>query len=118
MALRVAINAALKSLIGNQWALPYHYIARAISSQLFSGVISRRATVRAIAAKLELDYFGVDFSIIDEQQLLVFEANAGMRVNPDFSADFPYLAPQIEKLISRFQHLVERKLAGRQREVS
>ncbi|MDH3583369.1 MAG: tetratricopeptide repeat protein [Phycisphaerae bacterium] len=54
--------------------------------------------IRRIHASLGLDYFGIDFTIASERELLVFEANAGMRINPDYLSDFPYLAAPIEQI--------------------
>lgn len=65
--------------------------------------------INNIAAQLQLDYFGIDFSFTPSGELLVFEANSGMRVNPDYLKNFSYLRKPIEAIISRFQAMMQTK---------
>lgn len=65
--------------------------------------------INSISKLLQLDYFGIDFSFTPSGELLVFEANSGMRVNPDYLKDFPYLRKPIEAIISRFQAMMRTK---------
>jgi len=69
------------------------------------------SAIKKIAELLKLDYFGIDFSFTDTGELLVFEANSGMRVNPDYLADFPYLQAPIVAIISAFQKLIVQRSA-------
>ncbi len=39
--------------------------------------------IESIAARLDLDYAGVDFSVLADKRLLIFEANASMLVHPE-----------------------------------
>lgn len=50
-----------------------------------AGVLGPRAmaAVRAIGARLDLEYAGVDFSVLPDGRVLVFEANATMLVHPE-----------------------------------
>ncbi len=47
------------------------------------------AAIEAIGQRLDLDYAGIDFSLTQEGQVLVFEANAAMLVHPE-PADGPF----------------------------
>ncbi len=66
--------------------------------------------IKDIADVLKLDYFGIDFSLMDDGTLLVFEANSGMRVNSDYNQEFPYLRPAIEKICLGFGKMLNNKL--------
>jgi hypothetical protein len=59
-----------------------------------------------------LDYFGIDFSFTLDGELLIFEANSGMRVNPDYIQQFPYLRTPIHNIIKRFQGLLQQKVSS------
>ncbi|MGB0897869.1 MAG: hypothetical protein ACPGSN_01370 [Psychrobium sp.] len=67
---------------------------------------AHQATIKQIHKKLSLDYFGIDFSFTHDGELLVFEANAGMRVNTDYLKDFTYLVAPITKIIDAFKQMI------------
>jgi glutathione synthase/RimK-type ligase-like ATP-grasp enzyme len=69
--------------------------------------------VTAIGARLDLDYGGVDFTLTEDGQVLVFEANATMltHLEPEdgpFAAKNAYIRPIIEA----FQEHVRATAAG------
>ncbi len=71
------------------------------------------AAVTAIGARLDLDYGGVDFTLTEDGQVLVFEANATMltHLEPEdgpFAAKNAYIRPIIEA----FQEHVRATAAG------
>ena len=39
--------------------------------------------LRSIGARIDLEYAGIDFSIMEDKQILVFEANPTMLVHPE-----------------------------------
>jgi tetratricopeptide (TPR) repeat protein len=49
------------------------------------GVLGQAAwtALEAIAQRLDLDYAGIDFSVLPDRQLLIFETNATMLVHPE-----------------------------------
>ena len=67
---------------------------------------ANQATIKQIYKKLSLDYFGIDFSFTQDGELLIFEANAGMRVNTDYLKDFTYLVAPITKIIDAFKQMI------------
>ena len=71
------------------------------------------AAIAEIGRRLDLDYCGVDFSLLPDGRVLLFEANATMLVHPE-APDSPFVAknPFIERIITRFQHLLKAR-AGR-----
>ena len=71
-------------------------------------------TIRELAHRLDLDYGGIDCTLLRDGRILLFEANATMLVHLGDSADEPVFkyraAPRIADAISR---LVAHRLAGR-----
>ena len=66
------------------------------------------AAVTAIGERLDLDYAGVDFSILPDGRVLVFEANATMLTHPEAEGEFAHKNPFIARITGAFQALVER----------
>ncbi len=65
------------------------------------------ATVAAIGAAMDLDYAGVDFSILPDGRVLLFEANATMLAHPE--ADDGPLAhknPTLQRIFDAFQAML------------
>jgi tetratricopeptide (TPR) repeat protein len=71
------------------------------------------AAIRAIGQRLDLDYCGVDFSLVPDGRVLVFEANATMLAHAE-DADGPYAHknPFVARIAEAFQALLARKAAG------
>ena len=66
------------------------------------------AAIAAIGERLDLDYAGVDFSILPDGRVLVFEANATMLVHPEAEGELDHKNPYVEAITSAFQDLIER----------
>jgi tetratricopeptide (TPR) repeat protein len=68
------------------------------------------AAVAQIGRRLDLDYGGVDFTVLPGGTLLVFEANATMLVHPE-AEDGPFAAknPYVSVILSAFQAMIERR---------
>jgi tetratricopeptide (TPR) repeat protein len=69
--------------------------------------------VCTIGERLDLDYCGVDFSILPDGRVLVFEANATMLAHPE--ADSGALAPKnpyVRTILDAFMAMVARAAAG------
>jgi hypothetical protein len=67
------------------------------------------AAVTAIGHAMDLDYGGVDFSILPDGRVLLFEANATMLAHPE--ADDGPLAhknPTIQRIFDAFQAMLAR----------
>ncbi len=70
------------------------------------------AAVTAIGERLDLDYAGVDFSILPDGRVVVFEANATMLVHPETEPEFLYKNIYFERISQAFQALVDRHAHG------
>lgn len=65
----------------------------------------------AIHDALRLDFFGIDFTMLPDGRLFVFEANAAMRHNFDYISTFPYTRPHLERITKAFTRMVEERIA-------
>lgn len=66
-------------------------------------------SLEQIGARLGLDYGGVDFSLLPDGRVLVFEANAAMLVHPEDDPAFAYRNPVMETIHCAFTRLLARK---------
>ena len=74
--------------------------------QTFLGERAWRA-IGEIGKRLDLDYAGVDFSILPDGRILVFEANATMLVHPEAEvSEFAYKNPAVARIVEAFQALL------------
>jgi Flp pilus assembly protein TadD len=65
-----------------------------------------RAIIR-IGERLDMDYAGLDFSILGDGRLLVFEANATMLVHPESEdGEFAYKNPAVRSIVEAFQAML------------
>ena len=64
------------------------------------------AAVASIGRRLDLDYAGLDFSVLPDGRVLVFEANATMLVHPEPEGPLDRKNPYVERITTAFQTLV------------
>ncbi len=71
------------------------------------------AALQAIGHALDLDYAGIDFSLLPDGRLLLFEANATMLVHPE-AADGPlaHKNRHVARIYAAFDALVDRVVAA------
>jgi tetratricopeptide (TPR) repeat protein len=70
------------------------------------------AAIRRVGRALDLDYCGVDFSVLPDGRLLIFEANATMLAHKeDPAGPFAHKNPHVERIAEAFQAHMAR-LAG------
>ncbi len=68
--------------------------------------------LHAIRDAIDLDFFGIDFTLDREGNVIVFEANAAMRHNFDHAGNFPYTRPYLERISQAFADMVDRLALG------
>ncbi len=111
--------------IGDQWLL--HYFSADMLSAPWKLEEERRflddpeqalgvqawATLRAIGQRMDLDYCGIDFSLLPDGRVLVFEANATMLVHPEAEQDaLRFKNVYIDRIFDAFDAMMARR-AGR-----
>ncbi len=57
-----------------------------------------------------LDFFGIDFTILQDGTLFIFELNAAMRHNFDHAKNFPYTEPYLRKISNAFDTMLQSRL--------
>ena len=82
--------------------------------EAFLGTATLRR-LEAIRDALGLDFFGIDFTKLEDGRLLVFEANGAMRHNFDHADNFPYTRPHLERVTQAFTRMVEERLQAYER---
>ena len=66
--------------------------------------------LQAIGARLDLDYAGIDFSIMPDGRILVFEANPTMLVHPENSAVLEHRNIYVRRIFDAFEDLLKRSV--------
>ena len=67
------------------------------------------AALAAIGARLDLDYAGIDFALLADRRVLVFEANATMLVHPEHEACFAYRNAAVREIQAAFAAMLRLK---------
>lgn len=71
------------------------------------------AALREIGRRLALDFAGIDFSILPDGRLLVFEANATMLVHPEAEpGPLAYRNAAVSRILDAFHAMVRCRLRG------
>ena len=78
----------------------------------FVGATASRA-LQSIIDAVGLDFCGIDFNLLPDGRILIYEVNPIMRHSFDYVAAFPYLRPGLEKISAAFEKMVLRRAQGR-----
>ena len=74
------------------------------------------AAIASIGARMELDYSGVDFSVLPDGRILVFEANPVMLVHPeDAQGVLAFKNAHVTRIFDAFEALLTRVTASHHR---
>jgi len=57
-----------------------------------------------------LDFFAIDFNLMKDGRLLIFETNAAVRHSLDHARHFPYLTPHMNEVSRAFEAMVVDKV--------
>jgi len=67
--------------------------------------------LEAIRDVIGLDFFGVDFTVLPDGQLFIFECNAAMRHNYDHAGNFPYTRVHLDVVSNAFEAMLTQRMA-------
>ncbi|MBO6505798.1 MAG: tetratricopeptide repeat protein [Kordiimonadaceae bacterium] len=67
--------------------------------------------LQSLPAMIGLDFFGFDFTILPDDNVLIFELNPAMRHSFDHADNFSYLEPHMQAVSDAFANMVDRKIA-------
>jgi tetratricopeptide (TPR) repeat protein len=72
---------------------------------------ARAATaVAAIGQRLDLDYAGIDYTVLPDGRVLVFEGNATMSVYFPEEPEYAYKTDHVQAILTGFEEMMERKI--------
>jgi tetratricopeptide (TPR) repeat protein len=70
------------------------------------------AAVAAIGRRLDMDYGGIDFAVLQDGRVLVFEANATMLVHRErHNGPLAHKNPHVQRIVDAFEQLLVRRTA-------
>ncbi len=69
------------------------------------------AALELIARCLGLDYGGIDFGVLADGRLVVFEANAAMLVHPEHDPEFAYRNDAVRRILTAFTSMLAARAA-------
>jgi len=75
--------------------------------------LENRRRLETLHAKIGLDFYGIDFTLMADGSLLVYELNAAMRHSLVHAQSFPYMTPHLNAISDAFEAMAIRKAAGR-----
>jgi hypothetical protein len=70
------------------------------------------ATLEGIGATLDLDFAGIDFSVLRDGRLLMFEANPTMLVHPEDDPLFSYKNVAVQNILDAFDQMIAGRMKG------
>ena len=79
---------------------PIHYLGHENIDKLYQ-----------IYKLIRLDFFGIDFTILQNETLFIFELNAAMRHNFDHAVNFPYTKPYLQQVSAAFNTMIEKRIS-------
>ena len=65
--------------------------------------------------RVNLEFFGVDFTLDEEGKIFVYELNPAMRHSFDHGHNFPYKLPYDHAISDAFEAMIQRRLSGHER---
>jgi len=68
---------------------------------------NRMHTIRDLVG---LDFFGIDFTILPDRTIFIFELNAAMRHNFDHADNFPYTKPYLDNISHAFEQMIKNRV--------
>jgi len=75
--------------------------------------IENRRRLESLHAIIELDFYGIDFTLMEDNSILIFELNAAMRHSFVHAETLPYLTPYLSKISDAFEAMALRKMTAR-----
>jgi len=75
--------------------------------------IENTRRLESLHSIIKLDFYGIDFTIMDDNSILIFELNAAMRHSLVHAEALPYLTPYLNKISGAFEAMALGKIKAR-----
>lgn len=69
-------------------------------------------TLEGLYDRIGLDFFGIDFTLMADGRILVYELNPTMRHSFDHAEHFPYLTPHLQRITDSFNEMLRSRVAA------
>lgn len=79
---------------------------------VYIGAQNRRL-LESLQAIIKLDFYGIDFTLMADNSILIFEVNAAMRHSLAHAEALPYLIPYLNKISDAFEAMALGKIKAR-----
>jgi len=73
----------------------------------------RYQVLQGLYGEVGLDFFGADFTVTGQGEILLYEVNPVMRHKFDHADTFPYLRPHLENITGAFNTMIAARLAAK-----
>lgn len=71
-----------------------------------------RRRLESLHGLIGLDFYGIDFTLMGDNSILIFELNAAMRHSFDHARALPYLRPSLSEISNAFEAMAISKIAS------
>ncbi len=68
------------------------------------------AAVARIGQRLDMDYAGIDYTVLADGRVLVFEGNATMSVYFPHEPEYAYKTEHVQAILTAFEDMMERRI--------
>lgn len=68
---------------------------------------SAMRALSALAREIDLDWYGIDFDVLEDGRPVVFEANAAMALQHRQAEAFPYLRPALQRIVVATRAMIQ-----------
>jgi len=69
------------------------------------------ALLQTLPDIIGLEFFGFDFTLLDNGEILIFELNPAMRHSFNHAENSPYMRPHLEAISAAFQTMIDQKVS-------
>ncbi|HWZ47143.1 MAG TPA: tetratricopeptide repeat protein [Herbaspirillum sp.] len=98
-------------MLSLRWKLAEEYMFLNDPVSALSGAAWQ--ALEAMGQRLDLDFGGVDFSLLPDGKLLLFEANATMLVHPEaYNTELKFKNVFVQRILDAFDQLLDRRIGG------
>ena len=96
-------------MIRNRWMREEEFIF--VSDYKYYIGTDAAETLERICSSMRLDFFGVDFNVLPDGKVLIYEINPAMRHSFSHGKTFSYIMPYLEEVSDAFQRMIMSRLA-------
>jgi hypothetical protein len=70
--------------------------------------------IKGLCDVIDLDFFGVDFTVTEKGEVLIYELNPAMRHSFDHARNFPYMTAHMQDITDAFNDMIQTRLVKKE----